>query len=224
MDMLSLIPESLFFTIVSLLPFKEAAITSIFSKRWLHAWRSTPNIDFNKSFFVNPDDDDDSPPETKRSQKLAFDNFINRFLENYQEPLIGKFSLKFSKPSEFSDTFQRCITFAFQRGVRQLELDFSELTWDKDDNDEESGGDDHHVPSFRLPSDVFVSCNEDGKMISNLILMFPAWIACRGHAYILDHHLSVWLEAAVFEASPSSSLLVLDSMGDFFIKAREDEI
>ncbi|KAI9094460.1 hypothetical protein K1719_026685 [Acacia pycnantha] len=155
--------NSHFFTIVSLLPFKEVAITSIISKRWPHAWRSTSNIDFNKSFFVNPEDDDDSPPETKRSQKLAFVNFINRFLENYQEPLIGKFS----KPSEFSDTFQRCITFAFQRGVRQLELDFSELTWDKDDNDEESGGDDHHVPSFRLPSDVF------GVDTSNLKLADP---------------------------------------------------
>ncbi|KAI9124741.1 hypothetical protein K1719_004663 [Acacia pycnantha] len=157
MDMLSLLPDSILYTIVSLLPFKEAARTSILCKRWVHLWRSTTNIDFNESFFVNHEDD-----ETKRSQKLAFVKFINNFLINYQEPFIDKFSLKLSKPSEFSDTVQCCIAFAFQRGVRQLELDLSEPAWEEDDNDDKEGGDVNQVASFRLPSDIYGYYNNNG--------------------------------------------------------------
>ncbi|KAI9071820.1 hypothetical protein K1719_046214 [Acacia pycnantha] len=107
MDMLSLLPDSILYTIVSLLPFKEA-----------------------------------------------------------------EFSLKLSKPSEFSDTVQRCIAFAFQRGVRQLELDLSEPAWEEDDNDDKEGGDVNQVASFRLPSDIYGYYNNNGgsRSLENLKL------------------------------------------------------
>lgn len=154
MDVLSSLPEPLLFTIVSALPFKEAAKTSILSKRWIHVWRSTANIDFNELFFVN-----------HHPQKRAFVEFINNFLDNYQGPFVEKFSLKISNPSQFPDTVKRCISFAFQHGVHHLELDFSDPAWENDKGGANYGYYNHHNhnhgASFRFTSDVYGYYNND---------------------------------------------------------------
>lgn len=122
MDMFDLLPESLLFIIVSFLPFKEAVRTSILSKRWLHVWHATSNIDFDELSFVDPEESEDSTLDSQRSRFLKF---IGNFLDSYQQPLVDKFRLKFSDPLGFRQTIQRCVSFALRGGVRELELDFS---------------------------------------------------------------------------------------------------
>ncbi|XP_052177621.1 putative F-box/LRR-repeat protein At1g56400 [Diospyros lotus] len=50
-DVLSRLPDSLLVAIISFLPFKEAARTSVLSKRCRYIWHETKNIEFNQAFF-----------------------------------------------------------------------------------------------------------------------------------------------------------------------------
>ncbi|XP_061368826.1 putative F-box protein At3g29830 [Gastrolobium bilobum] len=143
-DMFSLLPESLLLIIVSFLPFKEAARTCILSKRWLELWKSTKNVEFNELFFVNLDESD----SVKESQRRVFLNFVTRWIQDYKDHVVDKFSLKVSLPENCRGTIERCVAFATQRGVKELGLDFSDPKWEENNFDDRDA-------LFQLPKHVY---------------------------------------------------------------------
>jgi hypothetical protein len=144
MDFFSLLPESLILVILSFLPFKEAvARTCVLNKKWLNIWQPGNNIDFNENFFV-----DSTSDEIKQAQRNVFINFITNWIEHFTNRDINKFSLIVSNPQTCRDTVERCVAFAMQRGVRDLNLDFSDPNWNENDL-----GD--HEALFQLPSIVY---------------------------------------------------------------------
>ncbi|KAF8023829.1 hypothetical protein BT93_F1111 [Corymbia citriodora subsp. variegata] len=167
MDMISELTDALIITIISFLPFQEAARTSVLSQRWRGLWRSTANIEFDEQFFVR----DNVPVETRRVQRLDFINFIRRLLNEYTTELVlRRFRLRISKPREFERDMQMCTSFAVSRDVGALELDFSDPTWDENDMED-------HGPEFNLPTQVY----ENGTPALESLTLFacsfdPAWL------------------------------------------------
>lgn len=127
-DMLSMLPDSLLSTIVSLLPFKEAVRTSLLSKSWSDISKATTNIEFNELFFVKSD----QPIETREAQRRAFLDFMTFWMDNHPETIIDKLSLRLTNLENAVDVVERCIAFSTLYKAKELEIDFSHPNWDND--------------------------------------------------------------------------------------------
>ncbi|KAK9933118.1 hypothetical protein M0R45_020326 [Rubus argutus] len=169
MDMISYLPDHLLIIIISFLTFQEAARTSVLSRRWAHIWRSTRNLDFNERFFFNIDAD-------REVRRRVFVKFVENWIDNYQEPVLDKLCITFSRPRDFHVVVEECIEFAVSRGVKVLGLDFSDPSW----GDKDLLGK-NLAPSFDLPQVVYehrvlesltlFSCNFNVSEIINLRLL-----------------------------------------------------
>ncbi|XP_057426438.1 putative F-box/LRR-repeat protein At1g56400 [Lotus japonicus] len=149
LDMFSSLPESLHISIISLLPYKEAARTSILSKQWFETWRKTKMIDveFDELFFDKPDEFDESD-ESKKAHRRGFLNFITRGISHNRNQFVDTFSLKVSHPESCPEIIEHCFAFATQRGVKDLRLDFSDPNWKENTMDE-------HIALMQLPQHVY---------------------------------------------------------------------
>ncbi|GLT60743.1 hypothetical protein SLA2020_334960 [Shorea laevis] len=128
-DPFSTLADSLLYIIVSFLPFKEAARTSILSKQWRCIWRSTANIELDESFFVNHEESDAIREERRRD----FLEFAKEWIRSYQEPTVKNFAFSCSKPGKFLTVVQEFIKFALKRNTKGLALDFSDPEWKEND-------------------------------------------------------------------------------------------
>ncbi|CAJ2639929.1 unnamed protein product [Trifolium pratense] len=138
-DMINLLPISLLIIIISLLPFKEAARTSILAKNWMHLWKSTTNVEFNEHHFSR----------SNEFQRNDFLKFITLWIENHhQNSNIEKFSLTLSDPETDCEIVKRCVDFATQHGVKDLALNFSDTDWSDEEYDEPEA-------LFELPTKVY---------------------------------------------------------------------
>ncbi|XP_057426440.1 putative F-box/LRR-repeat protein At1g56400 [Lotus japonicus] len=146
LDMFSSFPESLHLSIISLLPYKEAARTSILSKQWFETWRKTKMIDveFDELFFEKPDEFD----ESKEAHRRNFLNSITYWISHNRNQFVDKFSLKVSHPESCREIIEHCFAFATQRGVKDLRLDFSDPNWKENTMDE-------HTALMQLPQHVY---------------------------------------------------------------------
>jgi hypothetical protein len=91
----------------------------------LYICKGTTNLEFNELFFVKLD----QPDQIRKAQRKAFLNFAKLWINNYREAVVNKFSLRLSMPEYDSDFIKGCIDFATQYGGKELELDFSNPTW-----------------------------------------------------------------------------------------------
>ncbi|KAJ9183025.1 hypothetical protein P3X46_006945 [Hevea brasiliensis] len=130
-DMFIRLTNSLLVLIVSNLPFKGSARTSILSKQWLNIWRESTNLELNESSFVKLEENQ----EIQRIQRITFFDFVRHFIVSYPQKAIQKFAVACSKPKRFLSDMQNFVTFAISRNVKELEIDFSDPTWREDNLD-----------------------------------------------------------------------------------------
>ncbi|KAK9269329.1 hypothetical protein L1049_001100 [Liquidambar formosana] len=146
-DLFTYLPIHLLIVIISFLPFKEAAKTSILSRRWRDIWRATKNVELDESFFVKPG----GSISDQKVQRRNFLHFAQQWIKNYNEPAVHNFRLAFARPTNFHGEMERFIAFATARGVKALALDFADPEWN--DHDDDFHG--NHVALFDLPMHIY---------------------------------------------------------------------
>ncbi|TQD86687.1 hypothetical protein C1H46_027710 [Malus baccata] len=113
-------------SIVSLLPLKEAAATSILSRRWQYLWSSTMNLDLDAKFelgeylfrFMVME------PELKDQEQHRYVSWVDNVVEQHRGPTIEHFRACFYVDFRFSSLLDKWIQFAMNKRVQVLELVF----------------------------------------------------------------------------------------------------
>ncbi|KAG2668110.1 hypothetical protein I3760_15G144400 [Carya illinoinensis] len=119
-DRISALPEPILQHILSFIPFKQIAQSSIVSKTWNMAWTSFPFLKFDREFFH------DTEPKQQRINELY--NFIERIVLNRhrQELYIQKFELYIPLQTLHQQGLlalvNSCIGYAIELNVKELNL------------------------------------------------------------------------------------------------------
>lgn len=117
MDGFSNLPDEVLCHILSFLTTKQAALTSVLSKRWLNLWTLVPNLDIDDSVFLYPEEG-----KRERSGILqCFMDFVDKVLAFQGDSPIESFSLK-CRTGIDSDRVNGWICNVLRRGVSHLEL------------------------------------------------------------------------------------------------------
>ncbi|CAH8269109.1 unnamed protein product [Arabidopsis lyrata] len=117
MDRVGSLPDELLCHILSFLTTKEAALTSLLSKRWRNLIAFVPYLDFDNSVFLHPEEGKRERHEIRQS----FMDFVDRVLALQGESPIKKFSLK-CRTGVDSDRVDAWISNVLRRGVSELYL------------------------------------------------------------------------------------------------------
>ncbi|KAG2293692.1 hypothetical protein Bca52824_040361 [Brassica carinata] len=145
MDRIGSLPDDVICHILSFLTTKEAALTSILSKRWRNLFTLVPYLNIDDSVFLIPE-------EGKRERDgilQSFMDFVDRVLASQGDDTpINKFSLK-CKTGIDTDRVNLWICNVLQRGVKSVELVLDFHRSDDDDLDAEY--------MYFLPDEMFVS-------------------------------------------------------------------
>ncbi|CAN6577087.1 unnamed protein product [Malus baccata var. baccata] len=127
-DRISELTDELLVSLLTLLPLKEAAATSILSKRWHYVWRyvlastRTLNFDAGKTLCSLIDLNRD-----EREQKICkYVDWVNSVVEQHILPNVEQFRVAFDLDDRFSNSINKWIQFALKKRAQVLELDFSE--------------------------------------------------------------------------------------------------
>ncbi|KAI5326754.1 PREDICTED: F-box/LRR-repeat [Prunus dulcis] len=132
-DRISRLPDEILVSILSLLSLKEAAITSLLSKRWQHLWASTDTLDFdskldvgnNVRFFRR------LTPELRHKKSLRYVDWVSRVMEQHKGPNMKRFRACFYLDRRFTTSIDRWIQIAKTKGVEILELELGDGVIDK---------------------------------------------------------------------------------------------
>ncbi|KAL1209163.1 F-box protein [Cardamine amara subsp. amara] len=117
MDRISNLPDEVLCHILSFFTTKEAALTSLLSKRWRNLFAFVPNLDIDDSIFLHPE-------EGKRERDgilQSFMDFVDRVLTLQSTYPIKKVSFK-CKTGVDSSRVNHWICNVLQRGVTKLDL------------------------------------------------------------------------------------------------------
>ncbi|KAL1189770.1 F-box protein [Cardamine amara subsp. amara] len=117
MDLVSNLPDGVLCHILSFLPTKQAALTSVLSMRWRDLLAFVPYLDIDNSVFLHPEEGKRERPEIIQS----FMAFVDRILALQGNSPIKKFSLKCLTGVD-SDRVDGWIHNVLGRGVSDLDL------------------------------------------------------------------------------------------------------
>ncbi|PQQ20270.1 putative F-box/FBD/LRR-repeat protein [Prunus yedoensis var. nudiflora] len=125
-DRISKLPHEVVVSIVSLLTLKEAAATSILSRRWQHVWASTTTLNFEAvnfedrntlDYFYRLDED------ILNQEGRKYVNWVNRVLEQHRGQSIERFRVIFFLDKGFTSDIDKWIQFVMEKRVQVLQLD-----------------------------------------------------------------------------------------------------
>ncbi|XP_010512272.1 PREDICTED: F-box/LRR-repeat protein At3g60040-like isoform X2 [Camelina sativa] len=119
-DAISWLPREVLGDILSRVPTKLAASTSLLSKKWRNVFALVHNLDFDDSDLLQPEEDE----EERGVMRESFKDFVDRTLALQCGSYIKKFSLKCHIHDDKSKLAHvvRWVCNAVERGVFQMDL------------------------------------------------------------------------------------------------------
>ncbi|KAL4273420.1 hypothetical protein GQ457_13G021330 [Hibiscus cannabinus] len=128
-DRISRLPDDIVVFILSRLPTKVAARTSLLSRRWRWVWTSLPRLDFDSSNVLraikNRSFGSLSISEFIDSEKVRFVSLVNRVVESYPLPAIDEFNVSFDLNRSHKHDIDKWVKFLFEKKAKRIGLDFS---------------------------------------------------------------------------------------------------
>ncbi|XP_050375467.1 putative F-box/LRR-repeat protein At3g18150 [Argentina anserina] len=127
LDRISLLPYEVLVSIVSFLSLKEAAATSILSKRWQHLWKNTMSLNFQDvDFSVGDSFHRFQALEQKLidQKSCEYVKWVDRVLEQHEGHNIERFRAYFFLNRKFKNSIDKWIEFAMEKKVQVLEFQF----------------------------------------------------------------------------------------------------
>ncbi|KAG7566390.1 F-box-like domain superfamily [Arabidopsis suecica] len=119
-DAISWLPDEVLSKILSLIPTKQAASTSVLAKKWRTIFRLVDNLDFDDSVLLQPEEGKQERDEIRES----FRNFVDRTLALQCASPLKKFSLKYHIHDDDNEWAHvvRWLSNTLDRGVFEVNL------------------------------------------------------------------------------------------------------
>lgn len=119
-------PEEILISILSHLTLREAARTSILSRRWVKLWTFISRLNFDASeklgelkYFSSRD------LQCLDWERRRYEKWVNKVLKSHRAPTIDEFRICFDLTTASSYHINSWIKFAITKRAQRLELDFS---------------------------------------------------------------------------------------------------
>ncbi|KAM1811682.1 hypothetical protein ACFX12_028289 [Malus domestica] len=124
-DRISWLPDEVLVSILSRLPLKEAAATSILSRQWRYVWVSTMTLVFDSEFDIYPFHRlYEIKPELRDQETRRYVDWVNHVVEHHTGTTIERFRACFHLDYRYSSSIDKWIHIARKKQVQILELDF----------------------------------------------------------------------------------------------------
>ena len=117
-DRISALPDDLIVSIVSLLPLKEAAATSVLSTRWHHIWTFVTTLDFQHDILF----------QLRSYKKVSLEldrylNWVNSVMKQHRGPTIEMLRVYADiKDPKYGCFIHTWIRFALEKRVQNFDL------------------------------------------------------------------------------------------------------
>ncbi|XP_049410476.1 F-box/LRR-repeat protein At3g58900-like [Solanum stenotomum] len=119
-DHISKLPDEILVHILSFLTVKEAADTSVLSKRWLPLWTYIYRLDFNATKPLN---EVALNPKRRKMYMKKYIRWVSRTLKMCKVERLDQFRISFDLNKFAQHKIDRWLEFAVARQVQRLELD-----------------------------------------------------------------------------------------------------
>ncbi|KAL6613815.1 hypothetical protein ACP70R_036085 [Stipagrostis hirtigluma subsp. patula] len=117
------LPEDVLGTILSKLPTKETARTSVLSNKWKHIWTVCPKLRFDGVTMCG----EDVPGTQHYTQKFVGN--VSEVLKQYHGKIVEEFEVKFEFDSTLAQHLNNWVYFALSSRAKILALDLLPTNW-----------------------------------------------------------------------------------------------
>ncbi|KAL6558703.1 hypothetical protein OROMI_019053 [Orobanche minor] len=120
-DGISRLPDDILVVILSLIPLKEAACTSVLSSRWIDLWKHNPYLDFDAVSVLHKIA---KQPKLRYQERRKYIRWVDSILQSHKALSLKELRIPFDldKSARSQSAITKWLQFAFARRVERLEL------------------------------------------------------------------------------------------------------
>ncbi|KAJ0542101.1 putative F-box domain, FBD domain, leucine-rich repeat domain superfamily [Helianthus annuus] len=149
-NLISKMPDDVLIMILSLMPIKDAAVTSVLSTRWRHLWRNLLQLNFDGTQTLEKMVKDEKLCYIERFKYIVqVDNVISSY---YNHPMVHDVRIRFDLDDSHSEAINDWVQFALDKKVERLELDLLDKNYDVREPDENY---EFWLPSSSMAGEMF---------------------------------------------------------------------